>query len=130
MNTRHVYSVHFINVLPGTASRFGNFEKCGRVKRWQRRIWEKYGLSTEKFVSSCEISAGLPGLGWDVQQSGQRLRTRQPLSNSFGTSGRTNMQPFCTCKIATSFQDVSKMRALFSEEFFQRFHMAYRNYED
>ena len=26
-------------------------------------------------------------------------------------------------------EDVSKMRVLFSEEFFQRFHMAYRNYE-
>jgi hypothetical protein len=29
-----------------------------------------------------------------------------------------------------SFEDVMKMRALFSEEFFQRFHMAYRNYEE
>ena len=29
-----------------------------------------------------------------------------------------------------SLEDVTKMRALFSEEFFQRFHMAYRNYED
>ena len=29
-----------------------------------------------------------------------------------------------------SIEDVTKMRALFSEEFFQRFHMAYRNYEE
>ena len=72
----------------GIASRFANFEKFERAKRWRRfrHIHETSNIqrpipghfsSFFHVFSTCldaQFCEGLPGLGWDDQQSGQGLR--------------------------------------------------------
>lgn len=73
---------------------------------------------------------GLPCLGRNDEQSGPKLRMLAAschVGYFCPTGPRAEKSLWNTWM---SLEDVTKMRALFSEEFFQRFHMAYRNYED
>ena len=92
--------------VPGTASRFVNCERFARAKRWQRSFRSEVNRRARLARLESRL-LGLPGMGHHAHQSGSEP---MPLEISHP-------------------EDVSKMRVLFSEEFFQRFHMAYRNYE-
>ena len=72
----------------------------------QEIIWNRTHIYI--YVQHIHRFVGLPGMGHYAHQS------RSEPTMSFQTRHS---------------KDVSKMRGLFSEEFFQRFHMAYRNYE-